>query len=157
MKNLQKKELYFQNKKSSNFKLFRLQNPIICKYIHYSLVKGKKNQSRSILIQKLEHLNKLTYDNTLFLAISNSSPALGLTSKRVGRFLIKKPFILKGLNRKFLGLKLLLKFVKKKKENKWILVFLHNLIEISKRQGISLKKQKEYHLSVLQNKSLIYL
>lgn len=141
-------------------KLNRLYNPIINKYVNYSFLKGKKNRSYFILIKKFEQLNKLVKINPydiLYKAVFYSSPNLGLKPVRRGRFVQRKPFILQNSTRKFLGLKLVLSFIKgKKKERDWIASFLRHLVETSDKRGSCIKKQKEFHSLVLRNKALIY-
>jgi len=118
------------------------------RFINFLMRQGKKSVAEKVFYRALEEVRTITKEDPLPIferAITNASPVVEVTSRRVGGANYQIPREVRPERRFFLAVNWLIQAARNKKGKPMAFKLAEELIAASKNEGIAIKKKHDTH------------
>jgi small subunit ribosomal protein S7 len=132
---------------------------ILKKFTNLIMRHGKKNIASKVLNSSISRASKklgLTDGQLLSQCLNNVKPFMDARLKRVGSSFYHVPYLVSEDQSVNLGLKIIIKVARERKEKKFIDRLVNEFIDASNNRGASIKKKKEIYKLAEENKAFAF-
>jgi small subunit ribosomal protein S7 len=126
------------------------------RFINYLMVGGKKSVAEKVFYDALEEIKKETKEDPVAIfekALTNATPALEVSSRRVGGANYQIPREVRPERQFFLATHWIIKAAKSKKGKPMAQRLSEELIAASKNEGEAIKKKQDTHRMAEANRA----
>lgn len=129
------------------------------KFINYIMIGGKKNTARDIVYDCFKYIKEKTEREGMEVfeeAITNTSPAIEVRSRRIGGANYQVPREVRPERRLQLSMRWILSAARGKKGEPMYIKLGNELISASKNEGAAVKKREDTHKMAEANKAFAH-
>ncbi|MGK2896876.1 MAG: 30S ribosomal protein S7 [Candidatus Makana argininalis] len=132
---------------------------IVSKFINILMIKGKKTISEKIVYKALNYLSKKSGINDIEsfqLALENVRPVVEVKSRRVGGSTYQVPIEVRPVRSNTLAMRWIIESARKRKEKTMSLRLYKELLDATRKKGLSFKKREDIHRMAEANKAFAH-
>ena len=134
----------------------KFQDTLVTKFVNYLMNDGKKSISYSIFYDAVAQVEKKSGENGLETwrkALSNTTPAVEVKSRRVGGATFQVPVEIRPERRINLSIKWLIDYARLRGEKTMVDKLAAEIIAAAKGEGAAIKKKDDTHRMAEANKA----
>jgi small subunit ribosomal protein S7 len=137
----------------------KFNSVVVGRFINYLLWDGKKNTAQKVFYRALEHIEKITKEDSLTVferALNNVKPVLEVKPRRVGGATYQIPMEVRANRKESLAIKWIITAARARSEHKMDERLAQEIIAASRNEGAAIKKREEVHKMAEANKAFAH-
>jgi len=135
------------------------KSPLVAKFTHCLMKKGKKSLAQSILYDAFDIIKQKTNEDPLTIfqrAVDNVKPAVEVKSRRVGGSTYQVPTEVRPNRSQALSIRWIISYARERGEKSMSAKLAGELLDAANRRGSAIKKREDTHRMAEANKAFAH-